>query len=55
MTPIRLVTSALALAALTATAGAQHAQSEDLADPFHCVVVRDGQSNPVYTVCVPAV
>ena len=54
MTTIRVLTTALALAALVATAAAQQTHSVDLADPFYCTVVKDGQGNPVYTVCVPA-
>jgi hypothetical protein len=43
----------MAMAALAAAAATQQAKAVDLADPFHCAVVKDGAGNPLYTVCVP--
>ncbi|MDP9182688.1 MAG: hypothetical protein M3P04_07940 [Actinomycetota bacterium] len=54
MTAIRQLTTALALAVLAVAAATQQTRSVDLANPFYCAVVNDGQGNPVYTACVPA-
>jgi hypothetical protein len=53
MTAIHYLVLVFALAVLMATAVLQSQAGSTLADPFYCVVVRDGQGNPIDTVCVP--
>ena len=56
---LRLVTSVLFLLTPAATVTLTHAATSGgaqqlRADPFYCVVIRDGQGTPINTICVPS-
>jgi hypothetical protein len=53
VTAIRYLCIALVLAALTVAAVVGSHPSTRQADPFYCVIVKDGQGHPIDTICVP--
>ena len=43
----------LVLIAIAAATALPQRHTTYVADPFHCIVIKDGQGNPIDTICVP--